>query len=103
MGGIDLTKATRENVRWYILRALDAARPEGTTETIILSALEGIPMDITQKGLRRELGYLEERNLIEVGGRKTPVWYAKINRAGIDIVEYTVECHPGIARPEKWW
>jgi len=103
MGGVDLQKATRENVRWYILRALNAARPEGASESIVLSALQGIPIDITQKELRRELDYLEARDLIEVEGRKTPVWYAKTNRDGIDVVEYTVECHPGIARPEKWW
>jgi hypothetical protein len=27
----------------------------------------------------------------------------KLTRIGIDVVEYTVECDPGIARPKKYW
>jgi len=103
MGGIDLKKATRETVRWYILKVLDAARPMGTTETIILTTLAGIPLDITQAELRRELDYLEERNLVTITGKGTPVWFADLKRYGIDIVEYTVDCHPGITRPPKFW
>jgi hypothetical protein len=27
---------------------------------------------------------------------------AELTRYGVDIVEYTIACEPGIARPKKW-
>jgi len=100
---VDLEKARREELRWLILRALYAARPIGTTESIIKNAIEPVVLDITLIEIRRELDYLEERELVSVTRRDRPVWAAKINNHGVDLVEYTVPCRPGIARPEKWW
>jgi len=75
-----------------------------TTETIIKNAIEPVMLDITLLEIRRELDYLEDRELLAVErSRVVPVWSAKINRLGVDLVEYTVPCDPGIARPEKWW
>jgi hypothetical protein len=99
---IDLARARREEIRWMILRALDAARPVGTTEIIIMKAMEPVCPDITLIEIRRELDYLADRELITVMNTDLPVWFAKINRHGIDIVDYTVPCHPGIARPRRW-
>ena len=99
---IDLEKARREELRWMILRALNAAQPIGTTEIIVLKAIEPVVPDVTLIELRRELDYLAERDLVTVDSEDTPVWFAKINRHGIDIVEYTVPCHPGISRPKRW-
>jgi hypothetical protein len=99
---IDLEKARREELRWMILRALYAAQPIGTTEIIVMKAMEPVVPDVTLLEIRRELDYLSERNLATVSGTDGPVWFAKIGRYGIDIVEYTVPCHPGIARPKKW-
>lgn len=99
---IDLEKARREELRWMILRALYAAQPIGTTEIIVMKAMEPVVPDVTLIEIRRELDYLAERDLVKVVNADTPVWFAKINRRGIDIVEYTVECHPGIARPRRW-
>ena len=103
MGGIDLKKARREDVRWYLLDALNRGRPIGAPETMLHTTLCGIAPDITQMEIRRELDYLVARDLVEIEGRDTPVWFAKLNRRGIDITEYTVDCHPGIARPPKYW
>jgi len=101
---VDLEKARREELRWLILRALYAARPIGTTETIIKNAIEPVMLDITLIEIRRELDYLADRDLLAVVRPPcAPVWSAKINRMGVDLVEYTVPCDPGIARPEKWW
>jgi hypothetical protein len=99
---IDLEKARREELRWMILRGLHAAQPVGTTEVILMKAVEPVCPDVTVNEIRRELNYLEERDLVTVSNMDSPVWFAKINRHGIDIVEYTVSCHPGIARPKKW-
>lgn len=103
MNEIDLEKAKKENLRWQILAALNAARPIGASETIIETAVRGVISDITILWLRRELDYLEHRKLISISGRKTPTWHAELTRDGVDVVEYTVDCDPGIARPEKWW
>jgi hypothetical protein len=98
---IDIERARREEMRWLILRALYAAQPLGTSEVIIRNALEPIIPDATELEIRKEIDYLEERGLAKAE-RNRPVWLAKINRYGIDVVEYTVDCKPGIARPNKW-
>jgi hypothetical protein len=98
---IDMERARREEMRWLILRALYAAQPMGTSEVIIRNALEPVVPDATELEIRKELDYLEERELARVD-RNRPVWFAKINNHGLDVVEYTVGCHPGIARPRKW-
>lgn len=101
---IDLEKARRENIRWLILLALNSARPIGASETIIMSAIQPLVPDITALELRRNLDYLEERKLISITGRTSqPQWFCKLDRYGIDVVEYTVDCDPGIARPAKYW
>ncbi len=99
---IDMEKARREELRWMILRALYAAQPVGTTEIIVMKAMEPVVPDITLNEIRRELDYLVERKLLTVSNIETPVWFAKINRYGIDLVEYVIPCLPGIARPRKW-
>ncbi|OIP06975.1 MAG: hypothetical protein AUK53_11895 [Betaproteobacteria bacterium CG2_30_59_46] len=100
----DVEKARRENLRWIILLALNSAQPVGTSEAVVLSAIQPMLPDITPLELRRNLDYLEERNLITITGRNTqPHWFCKLDRFGIDIVEYTVPCDAGIARPVKYW
>lgn len=99
---IDLEKTKRESLRWMILYALHAAQPIGTSEAIVRQAIEPVVPGITLMEIRRELDYLDERGLITVTEKDSPCWFAKANRHGIDIVEYTVECHPGIARPRRW-
>lgn len=99
---LDYEKARREELRWLILRALSAARPVGTSESIIRNAVEPVVADVTLTEIRRELDYLEKRDLVSVE-RDRPAWFARINNHGIDLVEYTVDCRPGIARPKKWW
>lgn len=102
---IDVQKQMREQVRWLILATLNAGRPMGVNEDMILSAINAVPVLLTRMELRKELDYLEARNLIEIGSRNDPSarWFPKLTRAGIDVVEYTVDCDPGIARPHKWW
>lgn len=99
---IDMDKARRESNRWLILQCLNCARPIGAGEALLLSALADATT-ITQVELRRELDYLQERQLVETSGRQSPQWHAKLTRIGVDLVEYTVPCEPGIARPQKYW
>jgi len=99
---IDMERARREEIRWMILRALYAAQPIGTTEIIVMAAIVPVCPDVTINEIRRELDYLAERDLVTVSNTHMPVWFAKINRHGIDLVEYTVPCMPGITRPKMW-
>jgi hypothetical protein len=100
----DFNKARRENLRWVILLALNAARPIGANESVVFSAVQPVIPDLTLMELRRELDYLEERDLINITGRgEQPFWFCKLERDGIDVVEYTVSCEAGIARPAKYW
>lgn len=104
MHEIDLEKAQREESRWRILRALDAGRPHAVAETVLFRVLHDISLPITPHQVRRELGYLEERGLVHVNGRGvSPTWLAELTRDGVDVVEYTVACDAGIARPAKYW
>lgn len=102
---IDFEKASRETLRWLIMATLNAARPLGAAEPLILSAISGIPHRVTALELRRELGYLEERGLILIppSSKESPVWHARLTRAGVDVAEYTIACDAGIARPRKYW
>ena len=99
----DLEKARREQARWLILQTLDSARPIGTNEGIVLAALRELIHDLTQHELRRELDYLKDRNLVQLSQLETPAWFAELTRYGVDVVEYTLDVHPGIARPPKYW
>lgn len=102
VGEIDMERAQREEARWRILRALDAGRPTPVSETIIWRVLRDIKLSITAQGLRRELDYLRDRELITILNEDSPTWSADLTRYGVDVVEYTVDCDPGIARPAKW-
>ncbi|AAP96337.1 MULTISPECIES: hypothetical protein [Pasteurellaceae] len=100
---IEFDKNKREHVRWLILLTLDHARPIGAAESLILSTIQCVPMQLTALELRRELDYLAGKALIEIKGRDTARWHAKLTSNGVDVVEYTSPANPGIARPEKYW
>lgn len=103
---IDHAKARRESLRWSIMLTLNHARPIGAHEMLILSTIQGIYPDATQREVRREIDYLGTRTLVKIerspSGSSGP-WHAELTHLGIDVAEYTVECLPGIARPDKYW
>lgn len=99
----ELAKSKREQLRWLVLQTLDYARPIGTNENVILDAVRGAQPDTTHHQLRRELDYLRDRELVTLETRNGGIWFAELTRCGVDIVEYTVDCQPGIARPPKYW
>lgn len=102
MHEVDLARAQREEIRWRILRTLDAGRPLPVSETIVLRTLQDINLQVTPHSLRRELDYLADRGLLSIEGKESPTWSAELTRYGVDLVEYTVPCEPGIARPRQW-
>ncbi|MGQ0530002.1 MAG: hypothetical protein ACT4PG_09355 [Panacagrimonas sp.] len=100
---VDHAKVRREAMRWYLLVSLNAASPVGAYEELLMSTMLSIFPDATPLELRRQLEYLSDRALValtkEPGGR----WFADLTRYGTDICEYTIDCEPGIARPQKYW
>ena len=99
--GIDIVQRRREHIRWILLRALDNARPEGTNESVLLMTIQALYEDATQREIRRELDYLRDRRVVSIENQHTGLWHAELARYGVDIVEYTVACEPGIARPPR--
>ena len=69
----------------------------------MLSTIHGIYPDSTPLEVRRELDYLADRKLVEIERKPSGEWVAGLTRYGIDIAEYTIDCGPGIARPQKYW
>lgn len=100
---MDMEKNRREAIRWYVLIAVNSGRPEPVAETLILSAIQSVPIQCTALELRRELDYLADRDLVDLKRHEGAPWTAALTRNGVDVVEYTVECDPGIARPKKYW
>ncbi|OTG68296.1 hypothetical protein B9T25_06335 [Acinetobacter sp. ANC 4470] len=99
----DLVKARRENMRWLLLNALNNARPLGAMDVLLLTVVHAIHPDATARELHTELEYLESKDLIDIERQPTGHWHSKLNALGIDVVEYTVNCPAGIARPTKYW
>ena len=98
---IRLQEARRrtETIRWLLLVTLNVARPAGAPQGLLLSVMRAEYPDATSMEIRRELDYLEGRDLITIRTDQLGTVVAKIDRYGIDIVEYVVDCEPGIARP----
>ena len=100
---IDIEKQKREQLRWLILETLNQARPIGANEGLILNVVNEVQGQVTHLELRKELDYLNDRGLVTITGKGTAIWHAELSRDGVDVVEYTVDCDAGIARPRKYW
>jgi hypothetical protein len=100
---VDPAKVRREHMRWILILTLQNARPVGCYEEVILATVQGVYPDATQLEVRRELDYLADRELVALQKQPDGRWFGELNRHGVDLAEYTVECEPGIARPAKYW
>lgn len=92
-------KQRHERIRWFLLRALHVSRPDGAYLHPLLDVVRSVYHDATEQEIKRELTYLQDRHLVELKVDPTVTWYAKLCRHGVDLVEYTIDCEPGIARP----
>jgi len=99
----DSARIRREHMRWFLILTLNNSRPIGCNDTVAIATVRGIYPDATELEVRKELDYLFERELIDLDKQPNGKWVAKLNRLGIDLAEYTIDCEPGIARPEKYW
>lgn len=95
-----MRRARSESIRWFLLVALNVARPAGTGTPILMSVIQASYTDATEQEVRRELDYLEDRKLVSITRDPLDRWQCELTHYGVDIVEYTRECFPGIARPK---
>jgi hypothetical protein len=100
---IDMERTRREQLRWIMLLALNHARPYGCVEFVLLGTAQGMYQDATAHEIRLQLDYLDDRGLITLEKSPAGVWRAELTRLGVDLVEYSIPCEPGIARPPKYW
>lgn len=96
---IDHDKIRREAIRWHLLVVANIARPHGIYTEAVLPIIHAVYPDATEREVRRELDYLEERELVKVKRDPTDRWYVELTRHGVDVAEYTVDVEPGISRP----
>ena len=75
------------------------SRPDGAYLQPLLDVVRSVYPDATEQEIKRELTYLQDRHLVETKVDPTGTWYAKLMRHGVDLVEYTIDCEPGIVRP----
>ena len=100
--GAELEQKEREEARWRILRVLDAGRPIGVNESILWRVLHDVKIGLSRIQMRRELEYLQDLGLAKLEDIETETPSAKLTAHGVDVVEYTVDSPPGIARPKKY-
>ncbi|ELE3262563.1 hypothetical protein RLQ91_002249 [Salmonella enterica subsp. enterica serovar Javiana] len=99
----DVLRIRRESLRWCLLVALNKARPYTTSEQLLFDIARSVYPDTTKLEVRQELDYLSDRRLTEITKQPSGMWFADLTRTGIDLVEYTIPCEPGISRPDKYW
>lgn len=95
-----LARERPATIRWLLLVTLHVARPQGMNASALRPVIRASYGDVTDMEIRRELDYLHDRELVELKLDPLGEWSAKIDRYGVDIVEYSVECDPGINRPQ---
>lgn len=95
-----MARVRREQIRWFLLQALNVARPVGAMDAMLLAIVQATYADATLQEIKRELDYLEERELVKIERGPTDRWHCDLTRHGVDLVEYTTPVEPGIARPK---
>ncbi len=92
-------KARREAIRWHLLSAVDLSRPVGIYTEALLPIVQSVYPDATHQEIRRELDYLEAREMVAIARDPVDRWFVDLTRTGIEFVEYTIDAQPGVARP----
>lgn len=101
MDGVQhMARVRREHLRWQCLVYLDTVRPSTMMDSALLPLIRSGYPDATGIELRRALDYLELRGLL--GIEKTDAgWGLRLTYQGIDVVDFTSACLPGIGRPSE--
>jgi hypothetical protein len=99
MNTMQLAQIRRGAIRWHLIAAINISRPHGINTPALLPIIQSVYQDASEHEIRRELDYLEERNLVKIARDPLDNWAVDLTRYGIDVAEYTVDCEPGLSRP----
>lgn len=100
MNELSVAAARRRQMRWFLLVAINVSRPVAPSTGSLVPIIQFTYPDATHAEIRKELDYLEARMLVTISRDPLDQWYVDLTREGIDMVEYTIDCEPGIARPK---
>lgn len=100
MNPAEIAKARRETMRWMLMIVINMSRPTGINTKALLPIIQSTYPDATHLEIRRELDYLHNRELVRIDKDPLDNWFVDLMRYGIEVVEYTCPCDPGIARPQ---
>lgn len=95
----DILKVRREAIRWHLLSAINLSRPVGIYTEALLPIIQSVYTDATHQEIRKELDYLEVREMCTIQRDPVDRWMVALTRTGIDFVEYTIDAQLGVARP----
>ncbi|MFC7459790.1 hypothetical protein [Hydrogenophaga defluvii] len=98
---LQAARSRREFIRWLLLLAANINRPTVSLLRFLVQVVQAEYPDATELEVRRELDYLESRELMKVFTDPLGQLSADLTRHGIDVAEYTVAVEPGIMRPPK--
>lgn len=96
-----LDAAKTRHLRWSILVVVERCRPEPVPASLIGAVLNEQALSTAARDLHRDLDYLRLHGLILLEERPTGVIVATMTAAGVNVVEYTIDCPPGIGRPKR--
>lgn len=88
-------------VRWSILRTIHVGGYLGATEVMMREVVNVEYLGVTRDFIRTQLDYLAKRKLIALERSELHPWRATLSRYGHDVVEYQVDCEPGVSRPPR--
>lgn len=97
---IDHERIRRESIRWHLISLGNMTRPQGIYVEAMLPVIQAVYPEATERELRINLDYLEERELLKITRDGMDRWFVELTRHGIDLAEYTTVVEPGIARPK---
>lgn len=95
----EILKARREAIRWHLVDLANLSRPNGINVKAMLPVIQGVYRDATLQEIRRELDYLEAREMVTINKDPLDNWFVDLTRTGIDFAEYTIDAQPGVSRP----
>lgn len=101
---VDMFRMQREELRWRLLRALEAGRPGAVSEKLLLRVAAAVNLPTTPREIRVQLEYLEGLKLVSIekgAPDQVKEWMAKLTPEGVNVTDYTSECPAGIVRPPR--
>ena len=98
---MNLKRHQRQHARWRILKTLDSGRPYKVVESLMHRVIADSHLPSDREDLRRELDYLSDKGLLDLDRSNRDEWAAELTAKGVDVVEYSIDAPPGIARPDE--